>query len=413
MIKYNNMKKILFQAAAVMCLVSCIHGNTVKEELPDVGSLSFDVVELADYVTVDTKSGVDYTDLANYDVVIDGPVKLKEKFSYFSGRVVELNSGTYTISVMSPGAEPAAFEQPIYRADDTFVIKAGEVTDLQLTCVPYNCMVTIELTENFKKELSAYEVIVGNGLGELVWTKNDEIDDFGAGKAGYFLPRGLEVKVKGYRSVDGSEATAVYYVKNPQAGEHHVLTIDAKVSGTIGGITIDVVSEFNEINDDIYVDGIEESYVDRPDFGDDDNSGTGGGNSDRPSIVWETNPFFDPVEIKPGDEISLVIKAPAGLKTLVVEVSDNFKAAVSMIGGKDYIDLVNDTESWAQFGLPVGDQVSGAVELVFELTPFIDTLCGVAGGQTVEFILKASDSNDEEILIDDEYPVVTLIVPSV
>ena len=108
----------------------------------------------------------------------------------------------------------------------------------------------------------------------------------------------------------------------------------------------------------------------------------------------------------------MTIKAPAGIQTFVVEVSPNFKSAVSMIGGKDYIDLINDADTWKPFGLPVGDEVLGATEIVFELTPFIDTLCGVAGGQTVEFTLKASDSNEEEILIDGEYPVVTIIVPA-
>lgn len=415
MIKYNDMKKMFFQALAVIiCLVSCKPANTVVEDPVETGSLSLNIVELADYITVNTKADdgiIDYTDVSNYDVEIIGPTTYKGKYSEFIGTIIELSSGTYTISVTSPDTEPAAFEQPIYRADDTFVIKAGEVTDLQLKCVPYNCKVTIELTENFKKELATYEVVVGNGLGELVWTKNESVDDFGTGKAGYFLPRGLEVKVKGYRSIDNTEATAVYYVKNPQPAEHHIVTIDAKVSGTIGGVTIDVVTDFNEISDDIFIDGLDEPYVDRPDFGDGDDSGSEEEQT-KPSIVWEANPFFDPVTIKKGDEISMTIKAPAGIQTFVVEVSPNFKSAVSMIGGKDYIDLINDADTWKPFGLPVGDEVLGATEIVFELTPFIDTLCGVAGGQTVEFTLKASDSNEEEILIDGEYPVVTIIVPA-
>lgn len=406
------MKKILFSTLLLAtCLVACRRVDMDVVE-SDMGSLSFMIDDLTDYITVETKSGMDYSDINDYDVVIDGPTKVSGKYGeMFVGQVVELSSGSYSITVTSPATEPAAFDQPIYQAYEEFEIKAGEVTDLKLTCTPANCMVTIELSENFKKELAMYEVVVKNGLGELVWTKDADKDDFAAGKAGYFLPRGLQIDVKGFRSIDGTEAVATYFVKDPQPAEHHIIKLDAKVTGQIGGITISVVTTFNEVENDIHVDGMDESYVDRPDF-----DGSEGEEEEEenlsPSIVWEANPFFDSISIKSGDEISMTVLAPRGLKTFKVEVSDNFKPAVAMIAQKDYIDLVNDAEIWKPFNLPVGDQVVGQTELQFELTPFIDTLCSAAAGLTVEFILIATDSNDEEILIDGKYPVVTINVPA-
>ena len=407
------MKKILFSTLLIVsCLVACNKQIDVDQTKSDKGSLSFVVEDITDYVTVETKSGIDYTDYNNYDVVIEGPTKVSGKYGeMFVGQVVELGSGHYKITVTSPATEPAAFDQPIYRAYEEFDIKAGEVTDLKLTCTPYNCKVTIELSDNFKKELASYEVVVTNGLGELVWTKDATKDDFAAGKAGYFLARGLQVDVKGFRSIDNTVATATYYVKNPQPAEHHIIKLDAKVTGSVGGITIDIVTTFTEVEDDIYVNGMDESYVDRPDFGD----GDGGDEEEAdmsPSIVWTENPYFDPISIKKGDQISMTVKAPRGLKTFRVEVSDNFTAAVSMIAQKDYIDLVNDVAIWEPFGLPVGDAVVGQQELVFELTPFIDTLCGAAAGLTVQFILIASDAEDEEILVEVDYPTVTINVPA-
>lgn len=406
------MKKILFQTLMfAMCLVSCRQAKI--DEPVTTGSLRLDVTSLTEYITVETKAddtAVDFTNTADYDVVIEGPTKLSMKYRELSGQVVELGSGSYTITVTSPLTEPAAFEQPIYQAHESFVITAGEVTPLTLTCTPYNCKVTIELSENFKKELATYEVSVTNGLGELVWTKDETKDDFGQNKAGYFLPRGLEVKVKGHRSIDNTEATAVYYVENPQPAEHHIIKLDAKVTGQIGGITISVVTTFNEVENNIDIPGMDESYVDRPDFS--GNEGNEEDTSTAPSIVWADNPFFDPISIQKGDEISLTIKAPLGIDTFKVEVSDNFKAAVSMIGGKDYIDLINDADTWEPFGLPTGDEVAGQTELVFELTPFIDTLCGAAAGMTVQFILVASDTAGEYIYVDGEYPVVTINVPA-
>ena len=402
-------KTFLFLITLTAGLIACNREEPVNET--QFGGLSFKASENTDYILV-TKSGTDYGDINTYDVVIDGPTKVSEKYSELTGRVVELGSGQYTITITSPNTEPAAFNQPIYTATESFEIRAGEVTSVELVCRPANTMVTIELSDNFKKELAAYEVVVNNGLGELVWTKDQTKDDFAANLVGYFLPRGLEVKVKGYRSIDNTMATTVYYVENPKAAEHHIIKLDAKVTGLIGGITIDFVTTFNEVSNDIHVGGLDESYVDRPDFGDSDDNDDEGTANTAPSIIWAENPFFDPITVQRGDEISLTIKAPLGIKTFRVDVSDNFKAAVSMIAQKDYIDLIQDADIWAPFGLPVGDAVSGQTELVFELTPFIDTLCGAAAGMTVQFILVATDTEDNEVMIDGDTPVVTINVPA-
>ena len=402
-------KTFLFLITMTAGLIACNREESVNET--QFGGLSFKVSENTDYILV-TKSGTDYGDITTYDVVIDGPTKVSEKYSELTGRVVELGSGQYTITITSPNTEPAAFNQPIYTATESFEIRAGEVTSVDLVCRPANTMVTIELSDNFKKELATYEVVVNNGLGELVWTKDQTKDDFAANLAGYFLPRGLEVKVKGHRSIDNTMATAVYYIENPKAAEHHIIKLDAKVTGQIGGITIEFETTFNEVSNDIHVDGFDESYVDRPDFGDSDDSDDEGTTNTAPSIIWAENPFFDPITVNRGDEISLTVNAPLGIKTFRVEVSDNFKPAVSMIAQKDYIDLIEDAAIWEPFGLPVADQVSGQTQLVFELTPFIDTLCGAAAGMTVQFILIATDAEDNEVLIDGDTPVVTINVPA-
>ena len=411
------MKKIfILTILSVLSLASCKQSviETPEADPAQMGTLALTVSNVTDYVTIVTKAdaAVDYTDIDNYDVIIDGPTKLQMKYSELAGKVIELGSGNYSITVVSPSTLPAAFEQPIYRAYQTFVINAGEVTPLDLVCKPYNCKVTIELTENFKKELATYEVVVNNGLGSLTWTKNESKDDFGVGLAGYFTPRGLEVKVKGHRSIDNKEATAVHYVQNPQAGEHHIIKLDAKVTGQIGGISIQVLTEFNEVNNDVEIGGLDEEYVDRPHF---DGSEDEGGEevSTAPSILWAANPFFDPYTISPTSEVSMVINAPLGFETFVVEVSDNFKPAIKVFtqSNVDYIDLINHGSIWSTVGLPVGDAIKGQTSITFELTPFISTLCNAAAGMTVDFILKAGDPQGDFALVDDDYPVVTMIVP--
>ena len=410
------MKKILILTTLLAMLVSC--KNSKLEIVQETGTLQVSMTSITDFITVETKADgtVDYADLNNYDVVIEGPTQVKEKFGTFSGRVVELGSGSYTITVTSPDTEPAAFEQPIYQASESFEIRAGEVTALDLLCEPYNCMVTIELSENFVKELSTYEVTVSNGLGNLTWVKDADKNDFAENKAGYFFARGLEVKVNGHRAIDGTSASAVYYVKNPQPAEHHVIKLDAKVTGTIGGITIDVLTDFNEVENNVNVDGMDETYVDRPDF-----DGTEGDEEEEEelesTIVWEGNELFEPKNITAESTIQMTISMPAGIKTFVVEVSDNFKGAVSAItdGGVDYIDLINDPvicESFADTPLLTGDEIRNQTQILFDLSTFVPLLCEAAPDLTVDFILKATDNNDKPLLFLDEVPVVTLITPA-
>lgn len=422
------MKKILFSAMMIALSLAACNRIDVNTETPaGTGSLSFTVTDLTDYVTIETKSGIDYTDYTNYDVVIEGPTPVSGKYGeMFLGNVVELGSGSYTITVTSPATEPAAFDQPIYRAYEEFEIKAGEVTDLKLICTPYNCKVTIELSDNFKKELASYEVVVTNGLGELVWTKNAEKDDFAAGKAGYFLARGLEVKVKGFRSIDNTEATAVYFVKNPQPAEHHIIRLDAKVTGEIGGITIDVVTTFKEEHDDIYVDGMDESYVDRPDF--DGSEGEDEEEVVKNEIVWEANRNFADYVIDAESQISMTISMPLGIASFIVEVDhDGFRNALTLFTGdldndgnkETYIDLINDTHFATQIRtvpggdtLPVGEAIRNQTNITFDLTCFVPLLVETAPGETVPFILKASDVEGNELLVMEEYPTITLVIPS-
>lgn len=411
---YINMKKVFLLIVMSLSVFTSCRNRVV----PNVGTLDLRISGLDEYMVVETKSAVDYTDVNNYDVVIDGPTKYEAKFSKMTGEVVELGSGSYTITVTSPSTEPVAFEQPIYQAYEEFVIKAGEVTPLDLVCTPLNCKVTIELSENFKKELASYEVVVSNGLGELTWTKNSEKDDFGEGKAGYFLPRGLEIKVKGYRSIDNTEATAVHFVADPQPAEHHIIKLDAKVTGQIGGITIDVNTDFNDREQNVDVPGMDEEYVDRPDFGDGDEGEDGEDETPQNTIEWPANPTFGKIVLNTDTEIKMNIKMPAGIATFIVEVSDNFKELVSVIttNGVSHLDLIYDEKIKASFAdspLPTGDELLNQTEVAFDLTSFVSMLMGaMSDGGIVTFVLKATDNNGDPLLFMEEYPTVIMEIPA-
>ena len=103
--KMINMKKILIcSLLAAVSVISCKRTEIPTTSQGD-GKLTFNLTSDTDYILV--RSSVDYTDFSNYDVVINGPVIIREKYSEFAGRVIELGSGTYTITVTSPETAPA------------------------------------------------------------------------------------------------------------------------------------------------------------------------------------------------------------------------------------------------------------------------------------------------------------------
>ena len=127
--------------------------------------------------------------------------------------------------------------------------------------------------------------------------------------------------------------------------------------------------------------------------------------------------MFEPMSITEESTIQMTITMPAGIKTFVVEVSENFKGAVAAItdGGVDYIDLINDPlicENFADTPLLTGDEILNQTQIIFDLSTFVPLLCQAAPDMTVDFILKATDNNDKPLLFMDDIPVVTLITPA-
>ena len=85
------MKKIFLSLVALSAVLLSCNRDEIDNEL-QTGGLSFSVSGDSEYLLV-TKAGTDYGDLNTYDVVIDGPTKVSEKYSELTGRVVELGSG--------------------------------------------------------------------------------------------------------------------------------------------------------------------------------------------------------------------------------------------------------------------------------------------------------------------------------
>ena len=419
------MKKTVYTIiAAAIALTSC---NTEVFISEGKGEMMLDLSCSSEYNIVGTKAESDEDIINNFSVKIvrpaDGWTKTFEPFSSIKGTVISLGSGNYTITASSPVKEDAAFDQPVYEGSTDFTVSTGQVTNVSLICKVSNIKVSIQLTDNFVKELSDYSITVTNGKGILKWEKNANQTDFKPVivegetlytgiKSGYFSVAPLTIQVNGHRSLDNSSASTSYFINDPKAADHHILKLDANVTGTLGGISITIDNTVNDIENTVTVPGFEEIPVpgDEPQDPGTEEPGTEEPGTDpepstAPTLVWDANPTFAPMAINDAMNADLVVNAPEKIAQFKVKVeSPNLTAAIQGLttDGSDTMDLVNDAAIiafLANLGIPTGENIVGKTTVNFFITDLVKmiNLYGPKAGTQHHFILIVTDEKGQEM----------------
>ena len=419
------MKKTVYTIiAAAIALTSC---NTEVFITEKKGEMTLDLSCSSEYNIVGTKAESDEDIINNLSVKIvrpaDGWTKTFEPFSSIKGTVISLGSGNYTITASSPVKEDAAFDQPVYEGSTDFTVSTGQVTNVSLICKVSNIKVSIQLTDNFVKELSDYSITVTNGKGILKWEKNANQTDFKPVivegetlytgiKSGYFSVAPLTIQVNGHRSLDNSSASTSYFINDPKAADHHILKLDANVTGTLGGISITIDNTVNDIENTVTVPGFEEIPVpgDEPQDPGTEEPGTEEPGTDpepstAPTLVWDANPTFAPMAINDAMNADLVVNAPEKIAQFKVKVeSPNLTAAIQGLttDGSDTMDLVNDAamiEFLANLGIPTGENIVGKTTVNFFITDLVQmiNMYGPEAGTQHHFILIVTDEKGQEM----------------
>lgn len=409
-----NMKKILYTfLLAISVITACKKGNEEPNE--GKGTLSIKLVSGGDYI-IATKS--DNSNVDDFTIKLSRADGWNKSFDRYASipQTLELGSGEYTITASSPIVKDAAFELPVYGATETFTIHSGELTPISLNCTLQNMKVTFELSENFKKELSNYNVTITNAASwtapdasekTLVWNKAD----LEANKPGYFSVAPLQVKVDAYRAIDNSETHKQLNITQVAAKDHHIIRLDAKVTGS-SSISLQIDNSLNNKNSDIFIPGWQEVPVDEGN--EQENPGNGGEQpSTAPSLVWAANPTFAETPIAQTMDVNLVVNAPEKIKTFVVSVDSNVLSdVIAQLAGKtDYsyenngpfdMDLINDAALIAalngmSLNLPTGDQLAGKTKVDFSLSSLIPMInvYNPQPGSKHKFTLKVSDLKDQ------------------
>lgn len=421
------MKKIFFSiSAAAVVLAGC-----GEQELPqknEIGSFSVSVEDVVDdYIT---KADASALDVNTFEVKITGPYF---EWSGTYGEMPELfenvAAGDYQINVASPDQAVAAFETPSVAGSAEFTVKVDEITSVQVVCSICNVKVSINPTDDFFTELSSYTISVSNGNSAentLIWT-NEELsganyalltkENVSQAKSGYFsVTSSLNVYVTGFRAVSQEEAVYEMVISPIAAKDHYILNLHAKTTGQIGGdgstkgLSINVDYTTNDVEEDIFVPGFEETPVDGPD---DPEQG-----EDEPvvpsdpvglSLEWPANPDYGTYELKSAysdDEVTLTVKADNCVSGFVVKITSPltpFLSTVQAIAGStvegEYVvlDLLKPETAEAMSFLPSGDALLNKTEIDFPLSSLLPLIIafGPEYGSVHTFVLEVTDTEGQ------------------
>lgn len=422
------MKKILLSILALAAVITGCKKTVFPERPSGKGTMTFNLTcDNGDYIVVKSSE----VDLSDFIITIN---KLEDErgqasdwtkswtYSEFP-EALELAPGKFRISAASTETRVVGWNAPKYYGETEFVIVEGVVTPVELECALSNMKVSVKLTDNFIGELSEYVISVTGDYAEgrlsLEWTQADFVNANQSEKDGYFDPAKLTVKITGKRAIDGTSPIPVTYeIKNGKARDHHILNIDAVVTGTANVLSLSVSDKTNDKVLDIPFGGLPEVPV--PDEDEDDNQGAQ--KPEKPYMVWESNPTFGVTDIQDvmdgKADANLVIYAAGGIKALNVSVSDNFQEIIDGLVHADadhseanrecdvrhHMDLVNDVAlhntlsgTFGITSLPMLDQVKDKTEVQFPLTDLVGLIrsTGFPEGDYV-FTLELIDNADQK-----------------
>ena len=408
------MKKILFTLAAVATVLSGCNRTEVETSGRE-GLLQLQIGYSGYYndktpELVPVRSAAD--DQAFIDTFIISIDKISGTSSYslectvaefnrmYADGILTLSPGDYRVEVTSPGStNNAAWDQPVYSVAKDFTIIEDVMTPLELVCTLSNMKVSVRLSDNFKSELSAYSIVVTgdyeDGEASLTWSSADEDSE---AKAGYFAVAPLTVRIQGVRTCDQSEAEKVYRIDDVAAADHHILNIDARVTGEAQGM-IEIDYSVNEKPVDIVVPGFEEIPIPDPDEPEEPDTPS----ETKPELVWEENPTFERTPLSAQMNVNLVVNAPekiAGFKVNIEsgtleDMLKTFTMPMDMIND----EAVKEFMSTPFIGLPVGDELLGQTSVEFPLSTLLPLLyqLGPEPGSKHTFTLIVTDTKGQEL----------------
>lgn len=267
-----------------------------------------------------------------------------------NGKVVlPLGEGSYAVTAYNyEGENVTVSERPYFKGEQTFSVKKGIATNVDLTCKLACVEVSISLTSSFEEAFKDdYSVVVDNGDGaSQVFDKNS------IGKKYYYHTPDhqscLNASIKA-TSVEGNFVELKATIQKPadaEGGESDLeggdsfeikLTEEGSTESSVSiGITVDLT--FTEVGETIEI-PVGNIIYDGP-----ENPGEGGGEDPEASITFEGLPAT--YTCTNGDDTieglqDVRILAPNGIKHLNVTISGEIASMLSLVGLPETFDICN------------------------------------------------------------------------
>lgn len=270
-----------------------------------------------------------------------------------NGKVVlPLGEGSYAVTAYNyEGENVTVSERPYFKGEQTFSVKKGIATNVDLTCKLACVEVSIGLTSSFEEAFKDdYSVVVDNGDGaSQVFDKNS------IGKKYYYQTpdhqSSLNASIKA-TSVEGNFVELKATIQKPadaEGGESDLeggdsfeikLTEEGSTESSVSiGITVDLT--FTEVGETIEI-PVGNIIYDGP-----ENPGEGGGEDPEASITFEGLPATYTCTSGDSDIAGLQdvhILAPNGIKNLNVTISGEIAGLLGMVGLPETFDICNLTD---------------------------------------------------------------------
>lgn len=405
---------------AALSFTSCNESWTPNVEGDKQGELSLKSmgVEVSNAEQVVSRFSVDLSDYIVTIYTATNAVAGEWKYSQMP-EVVPLATGDYKITVKSHNVEKAAWEKPYFLGTKTFSIQESKITDIGvIKCVLSNIKVSIRYDSSIVPYLGddVKVVVVANDQGSLIYTKDET-------RAGYFeaIEGSSTIVTTLTGTVNGYYETVLNTYTDAAAGQHRIITYKLKgpnpvrpdEAGTINpgeGINVDSQVVVEDINNNI---NPEEDVIegDRPGKEDPVDPGTG----TDPNPGTDPDPVVDPITFTsetidfdgpntPIDGASYIVNihSEATFAHLLVEIiseslTDEMLRGVGLAATFDLAypgDL--ETALKGSFGFPVGNEVIGQTDVVFDITQFVPLLNIYQG--THQFKITATDANNVQVV---------------
>lgn len=374
-IKTNKMKRyksLIWLLGLIVSLSSC----EMRDELlgkggagENAGTLELDLASIYNGVTIsragETVDGGTTTgsfneedvNVDNYTLVVTNTETQEEvakgkvsELKNESGKVVlPLGEGSYAVTAYNyEGENVTVSERPYFKGEQTFSVKKGIATSVDLPCKLACIEVSVGLTASFEESFEDdYTVVVDNGDGA-----SQIFDKTSLGTKYYFqVPEHqntLNASIKA-TSVEGNFVELKATIQKPadaEGGQSDLeggdsfeinLTEEGSTESSISiGITVDLT--FTEVGETIEI-PVGNIIYDGP-----ENPGEGGGEEPEASITFEGLPATytctnGDTEIAGLQDVHIL--APNDIKHLNVTISGEIAAMLGMVGLPETFDICN------------------------------------------------------------------------